>query len=224
MKAGKPRSGAFNNAKDGGISTAWNRYATAEKTKERARQLLRKSSAEGFAVVALLAGDVRTAKNQIMRHTPRRDHRAHTDVFGGGQNEIRNGVRADAAGIGPSFACSRLHALRDLRPRSRRRVPPGPYRADTAVLLGTHEPPASLRLLGAERLRAAGARTARSRFGRVASALDAGVCCSHDWREPARRRLGVRARRRRRAPGGGSRRDGPASGTGAQARGPGEQG
>lgn len=81
---GSLRSGCFQNRPDdrGGMSTDWDRYATPQETRERARR------PHDNAVVALHAGQVRTIPDQEIRHSPVHNHpelpdnRAHTDVYG----------------------------------------------------------------------------------------------------------------------------------------------
>ena len=69
-----------------GMSTDWEKYATAEQTRHRGRQ-----PAENYAVIELVAGEVRGVPEQTVVHTPNRelDNRAHTDVFGEKTPEVR---------------------------------------------------------------------------------------------------------------------------------------
>ena len=77
--------GFFRNLPDeatGAMSTDWDKYATPEQTRQRARQ------PELNAVIELVVGEVRRVPEQVVRHTPIQGHptlpdnRAHTDVAG----------------------------------------------------------------------------------------------------------------------------------------------
>ena len=63
---------------DGSISTDWEKYSTAEKSRNRATQ------PEKNGVIALIAGGVRRIEGLAVRHSPdiANDNRAHTDVLG----------------------------------------------------------------------------------------------------------------------------------------------
>jgi hypothetical protein len=90
---GRPLPGAFRNSPptpEGGMSTDWEKYSTPEATRQRGRQ------PEGnYAVIGLIAGRVRDIPNQRVQHTPVQDHtlhsdnRAHTDVLGLKNTEVR---------------------------------------------------------------------------------------------------------------------------------------
>lgn len=82
-RGGNLRAGAFQNH-NGGMSTDWSKYSTAEQTRERGR----KPAAE-YAVVEMSAGAVRAVPGQEVRHAPLPDNRAHTDVVGEKDEEAR---------------------------------------------------------------------------------------------------------------------------------------
>ncbi len=68
-----------------GMSTDWVKYATPQETRRRAKQ-------PGHnAVVTLHVGSVRELPEQQVEHTPdvERANRAHTDVFGEKDEEVR---------------------------------------------------------------------------------------------------------------------------------------
>lgn len=75
---------AFKNHANG-MSTDWEKYSTAHQTRSRAKN-------PGVnAVVSLDVGSVRNIPGQSVQHTPDREfnNRAHTDVFGEKNEEIR---------------------------------------------------------------------------------------------------------------------------------------
>lgn len=76
--------GAFENH-GAGMSTDWEKYSTPEQTRERARV------PEKNAVISLVAGEVREVPGQKVEHTPdvERSNRAHTDVLGEKDEEVR---------------------------------------------------------------------------------------------------------------------------------------
>jgi hypothetical protein len=80
--------GAFRNRpKDtGGMSTDWDKYRTAEDTRNDGRV-----PPENYAVIRLNVGEVRKIPDQTVVHTPdiERQNRAHTDVFGQKHPEAR---------------------------------------------------------------------------------------------------------------------------------------
>jgi hypothetical protein len=86
--SGLPRASAFTPADDGGVSTEWDRYASVEETRELARTVFHRSPEE-FAVVGVVAGDVRSLDGLLVQHTPRRSNRAHTDIIGTFDEEVR---------------------------------------------------------------------------------------------------------------------------------------
>jgi hypothetical protein len=69
--------GAFRD-QDGGMSTDWEKYSTAEETQRRAI----KSPPEENGVLRLNVGGVREIKPLLVEHTPEPGNRAHTNVFG----------------------------------------------------------------------------------------------------------------------------------------------
>ena len=79
--------GAFRDQPPGGerpgMSTDWSRYSTPESTLRRARK------PEDNGVVEMLVGHVRAIPNLLVEHTPLPDNRAHTDVFGQKDVEVR---------------------------------------------------------------------------------------------------------------------------------------
>ncbi len=81
---GTPAPGAFRNHGEG-MSTDWQKYATPQETRRRAKQ------PEHNAVVTLHVGSVRQLPEQQVEHTPdvERDNRAHTDVYGKKDEEVR---------------------------------------------------------------------------------------------------------------------------------------
>jgi hypothetical protein len=62
-------------AQQGGMSVNWSKYATAEETKQQAR-----NPAEN-AVLSLLAGGVRKIKDLNVTHTPTPSNRAHSEIL-----------------------------------------------------------------------------------------------------------------------------------------------
>src|SRR3990172_8931272 len=84
---GEIAPGAFKNrptTKDG-MSTDWDKYATPEDTRNRGK------IPKDNAVIRLLVGDVRKIPDQTVVHTPdlKTPNRAHTDVFGEKNPEVR---------------------------------------------------------------------------------------------------------------------------------------
>lgn len=61
---------------DGGMSTDWERYATAAECRRRA------VTPANNGVVGLTAGAVRACSALTVEHTPRPGHRSHSDVRG----------------------------------------------------------------------------------------------------------------------------------------------
>lgn len=76
--------GAFQNH-NGGMSTNWAEYSTPEYTQEQARDPSKN------AVISLVVGEVRDIPGQSVEHTPdiERNNRAHTDVYGEKDEEVR---------------------------------------------------------------------------------------------------------------------------------------
>ena len=85
---GTAAASAFRNHGEG-MSTDWEKYATPRDTRRRARQ------PEFNAVVSLHVGSVRQLPEQQVEHTPdvERDNRAHTDVYGKKDEEVRIKLR-----------------------------------------------------------------------------------------------------------------------------------
>ncbi len=81
--SGGVRAGAFTDHK-GAMSTDWNRYSSPEETRNRISGL----SPEEFAVVALPVSEVRNL-GQIVEHDPLPDNRAHSNVIGEKDAEVR---------------------------------------------------------------------------------------------------------------------------------------
>lgn len=82
MEDGSPMPGAFRNTPDkvtDGMSTDWDKYSTADETRNRGA----KDQSE-YAIVSLCVVDVREIPNQRVVHSPDsiNNNRAHTDVFG----------------------------------------------------------------------------------------------------------------------------------------------
>lgn len=90
---GEPIPGAFRNRPQptDGMSTDWEKYATPEECRGRAR------TPSDNAVIQLKVADVRDIPCQVVEHTPINDplgmppnvNRAHTDVFGDKDTEVR---------------------------------------------------------------------------------------------------------------------------------------
>lgn len=94
LENGEPIPGAFRNRPPStdGMSTDWEKYATPEKCRNRAR------TPADNAVIELKVAEVRAIPRQVVEHTPVYQpaenppniNRAHTDVFGEKRNpEIR---------------------------------------------------------------------------------------------------------------------------------------
>lgn len=81
----------------GGMSTDWQKYATPQETRRRAKQ------PADNAVVTLHVGSVRQLPEQQVEHTPdiERNNRAHTDVFGKKDEEVRMKLRRIAEVVIP---------------------------------------------------------------------------------------------------------------------------
>ena len=95
-KDGSIALGGFQN-RGAGMSTDWQKYATPQETRRRETQ------AECNAVVSLHVGSVRELPEQRVEHTPdvKRENRAHTDVFGEKDEEIRMKLRRIAEVVVP---------------------------------------------------------------------------------------------------------------------------
>jgi hypothetical protein len=81
-RGGVPLPGAFQN-RDGGMSTEWDRYSTPDGTRSRGRV------PADNGVVKMHIGTVRALPNQMVVHTPESTNRAHTDVLGEKDEEVR---------------------------------------------------------------------------------------------------------------------------------------
>lgn len=68
------------------MSTDWSRYSTPEQTQARAK------TPEQNGVVSLVAGDVRDVTLEVA-HSPLESNRAHTDVIGPKDEEVRVRLR-----------------------------------------------------------------------------------------------------------------------------------
>ena len=79
---GNPIPGAFQD-RDGGMSTDWANYSTPEETLRRAR------NPEKNGVLKMQVSEVRAIPNQTVVHTPEKTNRAHTDVLGMKDEEVR---------------------------------------------------------------------------------------------------------------------------------------
>lgn len=70
------------------MSTNWDRYATPEETRSSGRK-----PAMEYAVVSLPAGPVRGVPGQNVEHRPLPENRAHTEVVGPKDPEVRLALR-----------------------------------------------------------------------------------------------------------------------------------
>lgn len=88
---------AFQN-RNGAMSVDWERYAKPSETRRRARK-----RPEENAVVSLRAGEVRSVPGQEVKHTPNieKNNRAHTDVSGDKDTEVRVQLRRYAKVVIP---------------------------------------------------------------------------------------------------------------------------
>ena len=85
---GEVSPGAFKNHGDG-MSTDWEKYSTPRETRARAKKPAKN------AVVSLIASKVAEVPGQRVEHTPDIElhNRAHTDVFGEKDEEVRVKLR-----------------------------------------------------------------------------------------------------------------------------------
>ena len=81
-KNGLPMPGAFKN-RDDGMSTDWAKYSTSDETRSRGR------NPADNGVVRMQVGTVRDLPDQRVEHTPESNNRAHTDVLGEKDEEVR---------------------------------------------------------------------------------------------------------------------------------------
>ncbi len=79
--------GAFKNH-GGGMSTDWEKYSTAAETRSRG-----KKPREEYWVVSMNVGEVRGLPGQTVEHLPLPNNRAHTDVKGEKDEEVRVRLR-----------------------------------------------------------------------------------------------------------------------------------
>ena len=84
---GRVSAGAFKNH-GGGMSTDWDKYSTAAETRARGRK-----PPEEYWVVSMNVGEVRQVPGQTVDHSPLPDNRAHTDVRGEKDEEVRIKLR-----------------------------------------------------------------------------------------------------------------------------------
>ena len=83
IRDGEPMPGAFRD-NEGGMSTDWSKYATADQTRSGGRQ-----DAELYGVIKMQVGGVRSIKPLTVAHAPLDSNQAHTDVFGEKDTEVR---------------------------------------------------------------------------------------------------------------------------------------
>lgn len=88
---GSPGPGAFRNRGDekslAGMSTDWSRYSTPKETLQRTQNPTKNG------VISMIVGLVRGLDGQTVKHTPLSENRAHTDVFGKKDDEVRIQLR-----------------------------------------------------------------------------------------------------------------------------------
>lgn len=75
FRDGKLSPGVFS-PHNGGMSVNWEKYASADETKQQARK------PEANAVAVLRVGSIRAIDGLTVGHTPEPTNRAHSDVFG----------------------------------------------------------------------------------------------------------------------------------------------
>ena len=70
-----------------GMSTDWSKYSTPEETRGRVRS---GRSQDDYGVLRMNVGEVRGIPNQLVKHRPLDNNRAHTDVTGpvGSKTEV----------------------------------------------------------------------------------------------------------------------------------------
>ena len=66
------------------MSVDWEKYRTAKETRSHGPQETQK-----YAVIKFTAGEVRTIKDQTVVHEPLAANRAHSEVFGTKDTEVR---------------------------------------------------------------------------------------------------------------------------------------
>ncbi len=74
FRSGELEVGVFR-AHDGGMSVNWEKYASAEATKQQASR-----NPNDNAIICLVVGDIRAIKDLDVQHTPKPDNRAHSDL------------------------------------------------------------------------------------------------------------------------------------------------
>ena len=74
LRDGQIVPGVFR-AQGEGMSVDWSKYASPEETQKRARKPI------DNAILALIAGEIRSAVGLAVNHTPQPDNRAHSDVL-----------------------------------------------------------------------------------------------------------------------------------------------
>lgn len=74
-------------AQQGSMSVNWSKYASAQETKQQARNPAQN------AVISLLAGLVRKIKDLDVKHTPDPSNRAHSEIFLPSDNAALTEVR-----------------------------------------------------------------------------------------------------------------------------------
>lgn len=82
-RKGKLSTGAYQNH-NSGMSTDWEKYSTPEQTRQRGRK-----AAPEYGVVAMSVAEVRLVPGQTVEHEPETENRAHTEVFGEKDEEVR---------------------------------------------------------------------------------------------------------------------------------------
>jgi hypothetical protein len=83
---GELKPGAFRD-QQGGMSADWEEYATPEDTRNRAR------NPADNGVIGMTVGDVRAIESLTVVHEPLPENRAHTEVFGEKDPEVRVKLR-----------------------------------------------------------------------------------------------------------------------------------
>ena len=72
---------------DGGMSADWDKYSSAEETRQRAK------TPQDNAVISLSAGSIRNINTLNVQHTPEPTNRAHSDVTGFPEGEDFTEIR-----------------------------------------------------------------------------------------------------------------------------------
>jgi hypothetical protein len=79
----KLSTGAYKNH-NLGMSTDWEKYSTPGQTQQRGRK-----AAPEYGVVAMFVAEVRLVPGQTVEHEPEPENRAHTEVVGEKDEEVR---------------------------------------------------------------------------------------------------------------------------------------